>query len=86
MPQIPRLRPAALALASFLAVAPVALAGGFVAPDELEAGDRCVGKTVFAGSEIDSFDLTILGVVHGASPGGNVIIARAEDERLEKTG
>jgi hypothetical protein len=86
MPRITGLRSPAIALALFLAAAPGVLAVGYVAPDELQAGDRCVGKTVFAGSEIDSFDLTVLGVVHGASPGGVIIIARAEDELLDRTG
>jgi hypothetical protein len=86
MLRIPRLRPAAVALVVLAALAPRAEAAAFVAPEELEAGDRCVGRTVFEGSTIDTFGLVILGVVHATSPGADVIIARAEGERLEATG
>jgi hypothetical protein len=86
MLEIPRLRSAAAAVVCVVALAAAAEASTFVTPDELAAGDRCVGKTVFAGSEVDSFDLEIVGVVRAVSPGGDVIIARARDERLEATG
>lgn len=86
MLRTPRHRQAAIAFVFLLALATAARAGDFVGLEELEAGDRCVGRTVFAGSEIDSFDLVILGVVRATSPGGAVILARAEDERLEATG
>jgi hypothetical protein len=80
-----RLKRAAAAVV-VVALAPTAEAAGFVTPDELAQGDRCVGKTVFSGSEVDSFDLEIIGVVRATSPGGDVIIARALDDRLEATG
>jgi len=86
MPLTPRPRSAAVASFALLALATTVLAEGFVAPHELKEGDRCVGKTVFAGSRIDTFGLVILGVVHAVSPGGDVILARAEGERLEATG
>ena len=77
---------AVAAFVCLLVLAPVVLGGAFVAPEELQAGDRCTGRTVFAGSDVDTFDLVILGVIHATSPGGDVILARAEDERLEQTG
>ena len=58
----------------------------FVPLDEIAAGDRCIGKTVFSGTTISEFNMEILGVVHGTSPRGNLIIARAEGDPLEKTG
>jgi hypothetical protein len=86
MPQIKLVGPIVALLVSLPAATPALPAAGFVAPGELEAGDRCVGKTVFAGTQVESFDLTILGVVPGLSPGGHLILARADDERLERTG
>jgi hypothetical protein len=58
----------------------------FVPLDEVTPGARCVGKTVFSGTAIQDFNLEILGVVRGTSPHGNLIIARAEGDPLEKTG
>ncbi len=58
----------------------------FVPVEELRRGDRCVGRTVFVGTEIEEFELEILGVVRGATPGTDLIIARAEGALLEGTG
>jgi hypothetical protein len=59
---------------------------GFVPIDELARGDRCVGRTVFTGTEIEEFELEILGVVRGTAPGSDLIIGRAEGPILEHTG
>ncbi|MFH1688866.1 MAG: SpoIVB peptidase S55 domain-containing protein [Candidatus Eisenbacteria bacterium] len=58
----------------------------FVPVEELRRGDRCVGRTVFVGTNIEEFELTILGVVRGAAPGTDLIIGRAEGTPLEGTG
>jgi hypothetical protein len=58
----------------------------FVPVDELERGDRCVGLTVFEGTEIQEFPIEIVDVVRGVAPGSDLIIGRAEGEILEKTG
>jgi hypothetical protein len=58
----------------------------FVPLEEIAAGARCVGKTVFEGTAVSEFNMEILGVVRGTSPRGNLIIARAEGEPLERTG
>jgi hypothetical protein len=60
--------------------------GDFVSVDELARGDRCVGRTVFEGTEIEEFELEILGVVRGTAPGADLIIGRAEGPILEHTG
>jgi len=60
--------------------------GYFVSVDELKRGDRCVGRTVFVGTEVEEFELEILGVVRGAAPGTDLIIGRAEGALLENTG
>ena len=58
----------------------------FVPVEELEPGDRCVGRTVFSGTEIEEFEVEILGVVRGTAPGSDLIVARAFGETLERTG
>jgi hypothetical protein len=60
--------------------------GYFVSVEELKRGDRCVGRTVFVGTEVEEFELEILGVVRGAAPGTDLIIGRAEGALLENTG
>ena len=60
--------------------------GHFVSVEELKRGDRCVGRTVFVGTEVEEFELEILGVVRGAAPGTDLIIGRAEGALLESTG
>ncbi len=60
--------------------------GEFAFIDEIATGDRCVGLSVFQGTEIEEFELEIIGVVRGVSPGSDLILARAEGELLEKTG
>ncbi len=60
--------------------------GHFVSVDELKRGDRCIGRTVFIGTEVEEFELEILGVVRGAAPGTDLIIGRAEGALLESTG
>lgn len=45
-----------------------------------------MGRTVFAGSEVDSFTVEILGVIEGWSQAGDVILARLGGGPLERTG
>ncbi len=58
----------------------------FVSVDELAVGDLCVGRTVLAGSEVEEFEIEIVGVVRGVGPESDLIIGRAHGEVLEKTG
>jgi hypothetical protein len=60
--------------------------GYFVSVEELKRGDRCVGRTVFVGTEVEEFELLILGVIRGAAPGTDLIIGRAGGALLERTG
>jgi len=55
-------------------------------PDSLRAGMRGVGYSVFQDARIDTFGVTILGVLKGSRPGGDLILARAEGPYLERTG
>lgn len=89
---VPAARAAALIVTVLLAVPAADGAraatpeGHFVSVEELKRGDRCVGRTVFVGTEVEEFELEILGVVRGAAPGTDLIIARAEGALLESTG
>jgi hypothetical protein len=55
-------------------------------PDSLRAGMAGVGYSVFQDTRIDTFGVTILGVLKGNRPGGDLILARAEGPYLERTG
>ncbi|HSQ61068.1 MAG TPA: SpoIVB peptidase S55 domain-containing protein, partial [Acidobacteriota bacterium] len=45
-----------------------------------------VGYTVFQGTKIDTFSVSILGVLRDYRPGGTLILARTENPYLLKTG
>ena len=62
-----------------------AIPGVFPA-DSVRAGMAGIGLTVFEGSRIDSFPVTILGVLKGQRPGATLILARAQGAYLERTG
>ncbi|HLQ67629.1 MAG TPA: SpoIVB peptidase S55 domain-containing protein [Candidatus Limnocylindrales bacterium] len=53
---------------------------------ELKQGMTGVGYTVFAGTTIDTFSVTILGVLHSYRPGFDLIMARASSPIVDKTG
>jgi hypothetical protein len=54
--------------------------------DSVRAGMVGVGLSVFEGTRIDSFPITILGVIKGQRPGATIILARAQGAYLERTG
>jgi len=83
------------ALLRRLLVIPVglALAAGplasdkYMGIDEIRAGMRGTGRTVFAGAEPEAFGATILGVLRNAGgPQRHLILARLEGGPLAKTG
>jgi hypothetical protein len=85
----------ALALAALLAasaIAPVAGAAdrGSRTPilpvDSVRAGMVGIGYTVFQGTRIDTFSVSIVGVLRAYRPGASLIMARASNPYLEKTG
>ena len=74
-----------LVVASF--VSPT-LAGPDLLPfDEVRAGMRGTGRTVFEGTDVAEFDVEILGTLPNFGPDQNLILASGEDgdERLEPT-
>ena len=54
--------------------------------DSVQVGMVGVGLSVFEGTRIDSFPVTILGVLRGYRPGATLILARAEGAYLQRTG
>ncbi len=91
MPGAPAARRVACALL-LSAMLPLAIARTSAAAvrtlpaDSLRAGMTGFGVTVFEGTRIDTFAVTILGVLKGNRPGGDLILARAQGAYLEKTG
>ena len=53
---------------------------------EIRPGMKGVGKTVFEGSRVDSFEAEILGVLRNIAPGQSLILARLSGGPLERTG
>lgn len=54
---------------------------------EVRAGQRGIGRTVFAGSEPEEFDVEVLGVLDGfPAPRQSAIIARLSGEQVKRTG
>jgi hypothetical protein len=58
----------------------------FVPIEDVRPGDRCVGKTVFAGTDVEEFDVEILAVVRGTGPRSDLIIGRANGGVLDLAG
>src|SRR5210317_2137441 len=54
--------------------------------DQIKAGMKGKGRTVFLGSKIEEFDVEILGVLHNWAPKKDLILARLEGGVLERTG
>ena len=63
------------------------LAQGFFPVDQIRAGQRATGRTVFAGTAIEEFDVEILGVLENFSgPKASIIIGRLSGGPLQRTG
>lgn len=57
-----------------------------LAPSALSSGQRAVVRTVFRGDSIETFEAEIVGVMPGGRAEGDLILARALGERVERTG
>ncbi len=76
-----------IALASLLLAAPALRAQPIMASSELRRGMTGFGLTTFQGTEIDTFQVEILGVLKGAlGPRMDMILARLSGGPLEHTG
>jgi len=58
----------------------------FFPVDELREGMRGVGRTVFRGTQIEDFDVEVIGVVRNSSPRQDMVLVRLSGARLEETG
>ncbi len=54
--------------------------------DQVKAGMKGTGKTVFNQGSPEEFDVEIIGVLHNWLPKRNLIVARLQSDVLEKTG
>jgi hypothetical protein len=52
----------------------------------VKPGQKGFGKTVFSGTQVENFDVEILGVLHNIGPKQNLILARLSGEKLSHTG
>jgi hypothetical protein len=80
----------AVALTCVLVAATLAtpgVAGPPILPfDEVRSGMRGTGRTVFSGTEVESFDVEILGTLENVAPDRNLILARLSGGPLSRTG
>jgi len=60
--------------------------GRFMSVDEVRAGMKGVGRTVFEGTAIEEFQVEIMGVLKNVQPKQDLILARLSGGPLEKTG
>ena len=79
-----------LALVAILMASPIAAvrqAPAFFPVDEVRPGMVGIGRTVFAGDQIEDFQVHILGVLRNvAAPQRDLILARLEGGPLARTG
>src|SRR3990172_9182881 len=65
---------------------PVAAAPAWMPVADVRPGMRGVGRTVVAGTKVESFDVQILEIVPGAGPAGDLILIRASGPLIARTG
>lgn len=57
-----------------------------ISPDELRRGQRGYGLSVFAGHQVERFEVEVLGVQRRSTPGQDFIMARLTGQGLEHSG
>jgi hypothetical protein len=75
-----------LTLLPFLHQAVPAQSAHFYPLEMVKPGQKGYGKTVFSGTQVESFDVEILGVLKNIGPKQNLILARLSGEKLNNTG
>lgn len=65
---------------------PVLAASRIMPLAQVKAGMKGTGRSVFRGSQIESFEVEILGVMENVQPGRSWILARLKGQGLENTG
>ena len=72
--------------AALVAVAEQPAKVAFFPLKDVKPGMKGTGRTVFAGSKVEQFQVEILGVLHNVGPQQSIILARLSGGPLEKTG
>jgi hypothetical protein len=73
------------------ALAPAPPASELASPDvmplsQVQRGQKGYGVSVFAGTELERFDVEVLGVLHDLSPNVSYVLARLSGQGLESSG
>ena len=82
----PRARTAFLASLLVIAAHAAFAAVPTLAPDQLQAGQKAVVRTVFSGQKVEEFEAEIVGVLKTGRAAGDLILAKATSERVIRTG
>src|SRR2546422_4595926 len=65
---------------------PLLAATNFLPVQDVKAGMRGIGKTVFSGDRIEDFQVEILGILENIGPKQSLILARLSGGPIETTG
>ena len=57
-----------------------------LSPDQLQAGQKAVVRTVFYGQKVEEFEAEIVGVLKTGEVSGDLILAKATSDRVVRTG
>jgi hypothetical protein len=76
----------AAAIISLTAAVAARPATEFFRIEDLKPGMKGIGKTCYQGSRPDEFQVEIIGVMRGITPGGNAVLARFSGGPLAQTG
>lgn len=76
----------AVLLVAALAAPLPSSAAGILPVSEVHKGMKGYGLTIFQGTEVERFDVEILGVLNKIGPGQDLILARVDHKILEKSG
>ncbi|MGB4637848.1 MAG: SpoIVB peptidase S55 domain-containing protein, partial [Limnochordia bacterium] len=55
-------------------------------PEEVRPGLRGIGKTVFSGNAIETFDVEVLGIIPQSPPVSSYIMVKVSGEAIERYG
>jgi len=77
----------ALLVAFLVLPAAMALAAtNFMSVDQLKPGMRGIAKTVVSGTQIEEFNVEILGVMKNKGPSGDLILVKTSGDLIDRTG
>lgn len=79
-------RTLSILVTAVLAMCWIGLGEEFMGVEDIRAGMKGVGKTVFSGTKVEEFDVEILGVLKRAIVKGDIILAKLSGGPLKETG